>query len=113
MTTVGDPLVDLGTLLNYWPDPDDPPDAWRGSSTEGLRELGLPTRAEVVDRYAKRTGFDCERARWYEAFAQWKTAVVVRQLHHRWLQGDSANPRHETIADAIPVLAGSADELLG
>jgi aminoglycoside phosphotransferase (APT) family kinase protein len=111
MTTVGDPMVDLGTLLNYWPDPSDPPDAWRGSH-ELLKELGLPARAEIVDRYAERTGFDCSRARWYEAFAQWKTAVVVAQLHHRWLQGDSANPRHETIADAVPVLAASADQLL-
>ena len=113
MTTVGDPLVDLGTLLNYWPDPSDPPGAWRGSNEQGLRELGLPTRAEVVERYAERTGFDCGQARWYEAFAQWKTAVVVRQLHHRWLQGDSANPRHETIAEAVPALAASADQLLG
>jgi aminoglycoside phosphotransferase (APT) family kinase protein len=110
MTTLGDPLVDLGTLLNYWPDPSDPADAWRGA--EALRTFGLPPRAEVVARYAARTGFDCGAARWYEAFAQWKTAVVVRQLHHRWLQGDSANPRHETIADAIPALAATADRLL-
>ncbi|MPY95961.1 MAG: phosphotransferase [Acidimicrobiia bacterium] len=111
MTTVGDPLADLGTLLNYWPDPSDPPGAWRGSN-EGLRAFGLPTRREVVERYRARTGFDCSRAGWYEAFAQWKTAVVVAQLHHRWLQGDSANPRHETIAEAVPVLAASADQLL-
>lgn len=113
MTTVGDPLVDLGTLLNYWPDPSDPADAWRGSATSGLREVGLPTRAEVVARYGERTGFDVSHAQWYEAFAQWKTAVVVRQLHHRWLQGQSANPRHETIAEAIGPLSRSADSLLG
>jgi aminoglycoside phosphotransferase (APT) family kinase protein len=112
MTTVGDPLIDLGTLLNYWPDPSDGPDAWRGSAGEALAGFGLPSRADVVERYAQRTGFDCDQARWYEAFAQWKTAVVVRQLHYRWLQGDSANPRHETIADAVPVLASSADQLL-
>ena len=65
-----------------------------------------------MERYAARTGVDCHRAGWYEAFAQWKTAVVVAQLHHRWLQGDSANPRHETIADAVPALAASADPIL-
>lgn len=111
MTTVGDPLVDLGTLLNYWPDPSDPPGAWRGRE-DSMRTFGLPTRAEVVDHYAARTGFDCTHARWYEAFAQWKTAVVVAQLHHRWKQGNSANPRHETIAEAVPALAASAAELL-
>lgn len=111
MTTVGDPLVDLGTLLNYWPDPSDPPGAWRGRE-DSMREFGLPTRAEVVARYAERTGFDCSEAQWYEAFAQWKTAVVVAQLHHRWRMGNSANPRHETIGDAVPVLAASAASLL-
>ncbi|MFN0026416.1 MAG: phosphotransferase family protein [Acidimicrobiales bacterium] len=112
MTTVGDPLVDLGTLLNYWPDPSDPPGAWRGRE-DSMREFGLPTRAEVVARYAARTGFDCSEAQWYEAFAQWKTAVVVAQLHHRWRMGNSANPRHETIGDAVPTLAASAASLLG
>ena len=78
-----------------------------------MRSFGLPTRAEVVARYAERTGFDCSEAQWYEAFAQWKTAVVVAQLHHRWRMGNSANPRHETIGDAVPVLAASAASLLG
>lgn len=112
MTTVGDPLVDLGTLLNYWPDPSDPPGAWRGRD-ETQREFGLPTRDEVIEHYAARTGIDCTDARWYEAFAQWKTAVVVAQLHHRWRMGNSVNPRHETIGDAVPVLARSAADLLG
>lgn len=112
MTTVGDPLIDLGTLLNYWPDPSDPPGAWRGRE-ESMRTFGLPTRDEVIDHYASRTGFDCTNARWYEAFAQWKTGVVVAQLHHRWRMGNSVNPRHETIGDAVPVLARSAAELLG
>jgi len=111
MTTVGDPLVDLGTLLNYWPDPSDTLAVRRGSH-DGMREMGLPTRAEVVARYAARTGLDCERAAWYEAFGQWKTAVVVQQLHNRWRQGASADPRHEHIADSVPPLASSAAELL-
>lgn len=112
MTTVGDPLIDLGTLLNYWPDPSDPPGAWRGRE-ESMRTFGLPTRDEVVAHYAERTGFDCSQARWYEAFAQWKTGVVVAQLHHRWRMGNSVNPRHETIGEAVPVLGRSAADLLG
>ena len=57
MTTLGDPLVDLGTLLNYWPDPGDPEDAQR-TSHPGLAGMGLPTRAEVVAHYARRAGAD-------------------------------------------------------
>ncbi|MFN0091442.1 MAG: phosphotransferase family protein [Acidimicrobiales bacterium] len=111
MTTLGEPLVDLGTLLNYWPDPSDPPTAWR-TRWEKLREIGLPTRAEVIERYAERSGVDCTHARWYEAFAQWKTAVVVQQLHMRWVRGESTDPRMETIADRVPMLAQTASDLL-
>ena len=76
-------MIDLGTLLNYWPDPSDPPNAGRVSH-QGLLDMGLPTRAEIVARYAERTGIDTSAARWYEAFAQWKTGVVIQQLHRRW-----------------------------
>ncbi len=111
MTTLGEPLVDLGTLLNYWPDPSDGPDA-RRVSHEGMAEMGLPTRAEVVQRYHQRTGTDVSAASWYEAFAQWKTAVVIQQLHDRWRRGESTDPRMEFIADRLPLLARSADHLL-
>jgi aminoglycoside phosphotransferase (APT) family kinase protein len=111
MTTLGDPLVDLGTLLSYWPDPTDPPGVRRGSH-EGMRTMGLPGRAEITARYVARTGLDPAPLRWYEAFAQWKTAVVVQQLHNRWLDGASADPRHEHIADSVPALAATAMRLL-
>jgi len=109
MTTLGDPLVDLGTLLNYWPDPADPPGS-RRLNVEQLGTLGLPSRAEVVERYGERTGFDVRNAGWYAAFAYWKTAVVVQQLHRRWADGASTDERMATIADAIPQLVDAADE---
>jgi aminoglycoside phosphotransferase (APT) family kinase protein len=111
MTTLGEPLVDLGTLLNYWPDPTDPPEA-RRVSHEGLLHMGLPTRAEITARYAERTGIDLSSVGWYEAFAQWKTGVVIQQLHNRWKKGESTDPRMAVIADRLPVLAQSASSLL-
>ena len=111
MTTLGEPLVDLGTLLNYWPDPSDPPDAPRVSNL-GLVTMGLPTRGEITERYGERTGLDLAGVGWFEAFAQWKTGVVIQQLHNRWVRGESSDPRMETIADRLPVLAASASRLL-
>ena len=111
MTTLGEPLVDLGTLLNYWPDPSDPPGAGRVSH-EGMLAMGLPSRAEVVERYAARTGIDVSSVGWYEAFAQWKTGVVIQQLHDRWRRGESTDPRMATVADRLPLLAASASALL-
>lgn len=110
MTTLGDPLIDLGTLLNYWPDPADG-DVTRGSHA-GMESMGLPGRAEVKRVYRERSGLDVSQVGWYEAFGQWKTATVVAQLHHRWLVGDSTDPRMEAIAARVPVLAEAAARLL-
>jgi aminoglycoside phosphotransferase (APT) family kinase protein len=111
MTTLGDPLIDLGTLLNYWPDPGDPPERQRFSNA-GLALMGLPPRAELVARYAERTGAEVATVRWWEAFALWKTVVVVQQLHRRWVRGESKDPRMATIADRIPSLIAAAAAVL-
>ncbi len=111
MTTLGDPLIDVGTLLNYWPDPADEESA-RRFSHQGMDRMGLPPRADMVARYAERSGLDLGGIGWYEAFALWKTATVIQQLHYRWKVGDSTDPRMETVADSLPKLLHNADALL-
>jgi len=90
MATIGDPLTDLGTLLNYWPDGDTPADG-----VPGAERVGLPLRDEVVARYAARTGRHLTRpdVAWYEAFGCWKTAVILQQLYVRHLRGESTDER--------------------
>jgi aminoglycoside phosphotransferase (APT) family kinase protein len=110
MATLGDPLVDLGTLLNYWPDPDDPPERRRGVT--GFAGLEPPTRADITERYAERARTDVRSIVWYEAFALWKTAVVYQQLYHRFTSGNSQNKRAVWMATRIPTLAEEALELL-
>jgi aminoglycoside phosphotransferase (APT) family kinase protein len=110
MATLGDPLVDLGTVLSYWPDPSDDPSRLRGLA--GLRTLEPPTRAEIATRYAERTGVDAGSIAWYEAFALWKTAVVYQQLYQRFAAGNSKDPRAPWMAKRIPSLAEEASELL-
>jgi aminoglycoside phosphotransferase (APT) family kinase protein len=112
MATLGDPLIDLGTLLNYWPDPADREHAQRASNP-GLTRMGLPSRAEIAARYAARTGVNVAAVRWWEAFALWKTVVVVQQLHRRWVRGESTDPRMARVADRIPSLIAAARAVLG
>lgn len=107
MTTLGDPLVDIGTLLNYWPDPNDSV-AEKRFNHPGMERMGLPSRAEIVARYGQRSGLDLSDIGWYEAFALWKTATVIQQLHHRWKVGDSSDPRMETVAEPLPRLIHNA-----
>src|SRR4029077_4364155 len=111
MATLGDPLIDVGTLLNYWPDPADPAHASRASDP-GLTEMGLPTRAEITARYAARTGADVAAVRWWEVFALWKTVVVVQQLHRRWVRGESTDPRMARIADRTSALIDAARRVI-
>ena len=111
MTTLGDPLIDVGTLLNYWPDPNDE-QAEKRFSHDGMGGMGLPSRRAITERYAARSGLDLSNVGWYEAFALWKTATVIQQLHHRWKVGDSSDPRMETVADGLPRLIANATRAL-
>jgi aminoglycoside phosphotransferase (APT) family kinase protein len=111
MATLGDPLVDLGTLLNYWPDPDDTEDS-RTIVNPGMETLGLPTRTEVVERYRAGTGFDIANVSWYEAFACWKRAVIMQQIYVRYLRGETTDTRMAAQVDWISHLARRAETIL-
>jgi hypothetical protein len=51
----------------------------RGYYPDGQDRLGLPAREEVLAVYAGATGLDLSAIGWYQAFACWKTAVVLRK----------------------------------
>lgn len=109
MATLGDPLVDLGTLLGYWPEPGDP--APRAVRPVGAEEP-FPSRDDICRRYARITGLDLSNAHWYEAFALWKTAVVVQQIYIRYKRGQTQDERFATYADRVPILVEQALPLL-
>ena len=102
MTTLGDPLVDLGTFLAYWVEADDPPA--RGATLAVTAQEGFPRRRELAERYAGRTGADLSVIPWYEAFAHWKTAVVVQQIYIRFRRGQTNDERFAMMAGRVPTL---------
>jgi aminoglycoside phosphotransferase (APT) family kinase protein len=83
IATAGAPLVDVGILLNYRPDPSDTDDN-RPMRPAAQECMDLPTRAEIVKRYSEITDADMSAIAWYEAFGCWKTAIVVAQLYNRY-----------------------------
>ena len=111
MATLGDPLADVGMLMNYWPDPSDPDDN-QTLHVSGMERMGLPTRAEIAEHYAARTAADLSGIAWYEAFAAWKIAVVCQQLSIRYLRGESTDPRMAQQAEFPPRLARRAARIL-
>ena len=109
MATLGDPLIDLGTLLGYWPQPDDP--APRAVQALGADDV-FPSCAEITARYCAATGLDGSHARWYEAFALWKTVVVLQQIYIRYKRGQTADERFAAMPERIPVLIEQAQRLV-
>jgi aminoglycoside phosphotransferase (APT) family kinase protein len=109
MVTLGDPLVDLGTLLGYWPDAGDT--TLRGSGPSVSQLPGFLDRRELADRYAERTGFDLTHIAFYEAFALFKTAVVIEQIYVRWVRGQTKDDRFEAMGALVPHLAQAAQEV--
>jgi aminoglycoside phosphotransferase (APT) family kinase protein len=106
MATVGDPLMDLGSTLAYWVDPDDAP-AWRAAGFGALTaEPGSLRRAEVAERYARSTGRDLSAVAFYYAFGLFKVAVIAQQIFARYRQGHTRDPRFARL-DAV--VAGCAE----
>jgi aminoglycoside phosphotransferase (APT) family kinase protein len=84
MSTLGDPLTDLGALLAFWSEADDDDVLTAARIVAPVTAAdGFPSRAEVLERYAARTGFDVSGAAFYQAFAFFKLAVVCQGIAAR------------------------------
>jgi aminoglycoside phosphotransferase (APT) family kinase protein len=92
MTTVGDPLVDLGCTLCYWPQAGDPA-ARREAISDLTARPGWYTRAQLVERYAAKTGRDVSALPYYEVFGLFKVAVVLQQIYFRYRRGQTRDER--------------------
>jgi aminoglycoside phosphotransferase (APT) family kinase protein len=112
MSTLGDPLADLGLTLVYWADPgeEDLLDySGRGSLTAGY---GFLPRDELAGEYAAITGRDVSRLGYYMAFGCFKLAVVLEGIHARFLQHKTVGEGFDRQGEAVPVLIGRAHRLL-
>ncbi|HEY1587090.1 MAG TPA: phosphotransferase family protein [Polyangia bacterium] len=107
MSTVGDPLMDLGTALSYWVHADDPPDlqAVRMCATHLPGSL---TRGELLSRYRERTGRDIPNIVFYYCFALFKSCGVVQQIYWRYKQGLTHDERFGAMIHAVHALSATA-----
>jgi aminoglycoside phosphotransferase (APT) family kinase protein len=107
MATVGDPLMDFGTSLGYWIDPDDPPAA-RHLPTGPTTHPGNLSRAEVVERYARQTGRDVSKILFYYVYGVFKIAVIAQQIYYRYRQGLTKDERFAALGSAVRLLGWTA-----
>jgi aminoglycoside phosphotransferase (APT) family kinase protein len=85
LCTLGDPLADLGYLLNTWLNADEV----RGDADDAMPTVagGFPSRGELMERYAQLTGFDLEHIDYYRAFAYWRIAAIRQGVYKRYKLG--------------------------
>jgi len=108
MTTLGDPLIELGTLLSYWRESDD---QFNRSPTIDLDMSRFPSRSSLVERYAS-AGADVADIGWYEAFGLWKQVVVLQQLYRRLELGETQDVRFKRFPSYIPAMLDAVVEML-
>ncbi|MFF4313693.1 phosphotransferase family protein [Streptomyces sp. 900105755] len=99
MSTLGDPLTDLGLLVMYSL-PLGAPDSPVSTTAEAP---GHPEPRELVERYAARSGRDVSNISWYTAFAWFKLAVILEGIHYRYTQGQTLGQGFDRIGDLVPV----------
>jgi aminoglycoside phosphotransferase (APT) family kinase protein len=112
MSTLGDPLADLGFSLVYWADADDEERMKIPVGSTITSTPGFGTGEEFAARYAARTGFDLTDLDFYVAFGCFKLAVVLEGIHARFLQHATVGEGFEQIGDSIPVLIERAHRIL-
>ncbi|UTI64171.1 phosphotransferase family protein [Paraconexibacter antarcticus] len=108
MSTIGDPLADVGYLCMMW--------SQQGDPTEGMAALngvtraeGFLTREELVARYEAGSGRSMQDARWYLALALWKAIVFMEGNYKRAISGATDDPFLKTFGDGVIDLAQRAE----
>jgi len=107
MSTIGDPLADLGWMVTYWTDPTDS-ETRRAvvSSMEG--DPGYYQRREMVDLYEKKSGRAMRDFAFYEIFSLFKLAIILEGSYSRYLSGQADDPMFATYDVRVPGIADVA-----
>ncbi|MCQ4208970.1 phosphotransferase family protein [Streptomyces longispororuber] len=99
MSTLGDPLTDVGLLAMYSAKLEMPNSPISTTSSAA----GHPDPAELIERYAARSGRDVSAVAWYTAFAWFKLAVILEGIHYRYTLGQTVGAGFDRIGELVPV----------
>ncbi|MCW3018130.1 MAG: aminoglycoside phosphotransferase [Solirubrobacterales bacterium] len=112
MSTIGDPLLDLGLLLGFWGDRR--PQAPAMPRLQGVSRIaGAPPRAELAERYAAACGRSVERLDFYMTLAFWKLAAIVEGAYAHHVKGNLDNDYSRALERDVPALLREAAGFAG
>lgn len=105
MTTVGDPLADLGVVMGYWHEVNDPEELKMGLGKAPVTvNEGFFTRKQFIELYAKKSGRDVTNMNYYLTFAYFKLAVICQQIYYRYKKGQTNDLRFANFNDKAKML---------
>ena len=104
MSTLGDPLTDLGLFLVYWGTETGP----SVGSSEGIAATdGFLGKQDIVERYAEQSGRSIEHLDFYVVFATYKLAVILEGINARFLMGKTLGEGFGDMGEMVVQLAQS------
>jgi aminoglycoside phosphotransferase (APT) family kinase protein len=106
LATLGDPLADFSYFAMQWAMPAD-----GGAGLDGLdlEALGIPTMAEIVERYCDRSRVPvAAKLDWYFAYNLFRLAGIVQGIKKRVIDGTASNANAAEMAKRVPMLAQAA-----
>ena len=112
LCTLGDPLADVGYLMNDWNGPDDSRPSASGTGESAVSCGGFPDREKMLARYEELTGTSTKNVDYYRAFQYWRLAAIVEGVLSRYkkgVMGDAGNT--DRFQAQVDRLAEAAAEL--
>ena len=113
LCTLGDPLADVGYLLNSWIEPGEV--TAEQAALSPTTAPGFPTRAQLCDRYESATGRDLSGIDYYRGFSHWRLAAIGQGVYKRYLVGAMGSDRDmdlTTYKESVQRRAEAALQLL-
>jgi aminoglycoside phosphotransferase (APT) family kinase protein len=111
LSTIGDPLADVGYMTVTWVEPDDAQDTMFAQIGALTRREGFLGRDELIARYEERSGRSMSALNWYQALALWKAAVFMEGNYKRFQSGNSDDEYLAAFDRGVPMLAEKAREI--
>ncbi|MCP4751507.1 MAG: phosphotransferase family protein [Proteobacteria bacterium] len=111
MTTVGDPLMDLGASLAYWIEQSDS-EANQARRRSPTHIDGALTRRELVEQYALKSGKSLENIAFYRCYGLFRLAGIDQQIYYRYFHGQTKDERFKDLIDIVGTLEESARKLI-
>lgn len=105
MSTLGDPLSDVGSALSYWVEAGDSEKLKNGLGKNYVTvKEGFFTRQEFLEDYAKKSGRDVSNIHFYLTFAYFKLAVIAQQIYFRYYNGQTNDQRFSNLDESVASL---------